>query len=94
MGKTMKLTNEQKKLIREGIFEKIMQWYVDRQYWKIKNIFDNDPELKKIAKSFVEKANMTSKKIEDYCKKYGCDEPTKHTKPIETAKELAKRTRR
>lgn len=89
----MNLTNEQKKLIQEGVFEKIIQWYVDRQYWKIKKIFDDDPKLKKLTQDFIEKANATSKKIEDYCKKYGCDEPTKHTKPIETARESRRKNR-
>lgn len=88
----MKLNEEQKRLIKEGIFEKIIQWYVDRQYWKIKDIFENDPELKKLTQDFIKKADSASKKIEDYCKKYGCPEPSKHTKPIETAREYRKKS--
>jgi hypothetical protein len=75
----MKLNEHKKLLIQESILEKILQWYIDREYWKAKKMFDDDPELKKITKDIFDQMKKTSKKIDDYCKKYGCAEPTKHT---------------
>lgn len=78
----MKLNEHQKLLIQESILEKILQWYIDRQEWKAKQMFQDDPELKKITKDIFKQIEKTSKKIDDYCKKYGCVEPSKHTKML------------
>lgn len=79
----MKLTQEQTKLIKEGILDKVIQWYVDRQYWKAKKMFEDDPELQAITKRAFEHLAKADKMFDDYCKKYGCIEPTKHTIKLE-----------
>jgi isocitrate lyase len=78
----MKLNEHQKLLIQESILEKILRWYIDNQKWKAKKMFENDPELKKITREIFAQMEKTSKKIDDYCKKYGCIEPSKHTKML------------
>ena len=42
----MKLNEHKRLLIQESILEKILQWYIDRDYWKAKKMFEEDPELK------------------------------------------------
>jgi hypothetical protein len=44
----MKLTPKQMKLIREGIIDHVINWITDKQYWKAKKMFEDDPELQKI----------------------------------------------
>lgn len=79
----MKLTEQQTKLIKEGILDKVIQWYVDKQYWKAKKMFEDDPELKAITQRMFDHLEKSSKMFDDYCKKYGCIEPTKHTIKLE-----------
>lgn len=79
----MKYTREQVKLIKEGILDKVVQWYVDKQYWKAKKMFEDDPELQAITKKMFDSLEKSNKMFNDYCKKYGCIEPTKHTIKLE-----------
>ncbi len=78
----MKLNEHQKLLIQESILEKILQWFIDREEWKARQMFQDDPQLKKMTKDIFKQMEKTSKKIDDYCKKYGCVEPSKHTKML------------
>jgi hypothetical protein len=84
----MKLTSHQKKLIREGIMDHIVNWIVDKQYWKAKKMFEDDPELQKITQRVFDSITKAEKQAEDYCKKYGCIEPTKHTIKLEKFKDI------
>lgn len=84
----MKLTSEQKQRIHEGIMERIIQWVTDREYWKARKMFENDPELKKKMNAVFAQMEKASKTLDEYCKKYGCVEPTKHTQQIKTFKEM------
>jgi hypothetical protein len=84
----MKPNNEQIKLIKEGIIDKLIGWYTDKQYWKAKKMFEDDPELQEISKRLFASIEKSSKMIEDYCKKYGCVEPTKHTIKLEKLKDM------
>jgi len=84
----MKLTEDQRKRINEGIMEKIVQWVVDREYWKARKMFENDPQLQKKMKEVFAQMEKVRKSVEDHCKKYGCVEPTKHTKQIKSFKEM------
>lgn len=68
--------------------EKIVQWISDREYWKARKMFENDPELQKQMKKVFDSIEKASKKFDDYCKKYGCVEPTKHTVQIKSFKEM------
>lgn len=84
----MNLTTEQKKRINEGIMDRIIQWITDREYWKARQMFENDPVLQKKMQAVFTQMERVRKSVEDHCKKYGCIEPTKHTKQIKTFKEM------
>ena len=84
----MKLTEEQKRRINEGIMEKILQWVTDREYWKARKMFENDPKLQKKMKEIFDGMEKASKMLNDYCKKYGCVEPDKHTIKLKSFKEM------
>lgn len=84
----MKLTEEQKKRINEGIVDKILQWIVNREYWKAKKMFENDPQLQKKMKDVFNAMEKATKSLDDYCKKYGCVEPSQHTVKLKTFKEM------
>jgi hypothetical protein len=84
----MKLTEEQKNRINESIMEKILQWVTDREYWKARKMFENDPKLQKKMKEVFDSMEKASKMLDDYCKKYGCVEPSKHTKQLKSFKEM------
>lgn len=84
----MKLSKEQKRLIQEGILDKVLQWIVDRQYWKAKKMFEDDPELQKITQRMFDSIEKANKMADDYCKKYGCPEPDRHTIKLEKFKDI------
>lgn len=85
---------EQKRLIKEGIIQNILNWIADRQYWKAKKMFEEDPELQRIYKRAFDAFEKAEKQAEDYCKKYGCIEPDKHTIKLEKLKDMRARDRK
>jgi len=87
----MNLTKEQKKLVKEGILDNVLQWIIDKQYWKAKKMFEDDPELQKLTKKVFDSIEQAEKKAADYCKKYGCIEPTQHTIKLEKFKDMRAR---
>jgi hypothetical protein len=84
----MSITKEQRQIIKEGILDRVIDWYVNRQYWKAKKMFEDDPELQAITKKMFDHLESASKKFDDYCKKYGCVEPSKHTIKLEKLKDM------
>lgn len=90
----MKITQKQKALIREGILDRILQWAIDREYWKAKKMFEDDPELQRLTKKVFDSIASAEKKAADYCKKYGCIEPTQHTIKLEKFKDIREREKK
>ena len=84
----MKITNEQKKLIKESIVNRLVQWISDNEYRKAKKMFENDPTLQRQMKDIYDRLDRMSKKWDDYCKEYGCVEVNMHTKKLPTFAEL------
>jgi len=83
----MKITKEQKRLIKESILDRLVQWIADNEYKKAKKMFENDPTLQKQMKDVYEKLDRISKKRDEYCKEYGCVEVKKHTQRLPTLAE-------